>query len=566
MMMANNKRVMARSRRRRGNPASSCRRHSGSLRFARDDASVVSSVATKAARYIGALAAVLCLFVAETAAAADAPAVYAEHCAACHGADRLGGTGPALLPDNLNRLKPAKAQAVISGGRQATQMPGFGDRLDAAAIAALVELIYTAPATPPVWGETEIAESRIVHDPDTPAEAAPVFDADPLNLFVVVESGDHHVTVLDGDRFTPITRFESRYALHGGPKFSSDGRFVYFCSRDGWISKYDLWRLQMVAETRVAINARNLALSADGSVVAVANMLPQTLVLLDSDLRMLKIIPAIGALDKTASRVSAVYQAAPRDSFVVALKDIAELWEVSYAENPPAIYADFVHNHERGMEEALIADQGRFPVRRVHLTEPLDDFFFTQDYRTLVGSARGSGQAVVVHLDVRREIATLDLPGLPHLGSGITWTRQGRRVLATPHLGEARISVIDVENWNIVAGVETLGPGFFLRSHEQTNTVWADVFFGPNRDAIHVIDQGVARDRPNPAPRAGKTAAHVEFTRDGRYALVSIWEMDGAIVVYDAATFEEVTRVPFVKPSGKYNVYNKITRSEGTSH
>ncbi len=42
--------------------------------------------------------------------------------------------------------------------------------------------------------------------------------------------------------------------------------------------------------------------------------------------------------------------------------------------------------------------------------------------------------------------------------------------------------------------------------------------------------------------------------------------MKGAIVVYDAQTLEEVKRIPLKKPSGKYNVYNKITRSEGTSH
>jgi hypothetical protein len=67
-------------------------------------------------------------------------------------------------------------------------------------------------------------------------------------------------------------------------------------------------------------------------------------------------------------------------------------------------------------------------------------------------------------------------------------------------------------------------------------------------------------------PAPGKTAAHTEFTRDGKYALVSIWEMDGALVVYDAATLKEIKRLPMKKPSGKYNVYNKITRSSGTSH
>ena len=53
----------------------------------------------------------------------------------------------------------------------------------------------------------------------------------------------------------------------------------------------------------------------------------------------------------------------------------------------------------------------------------------------------------------------------------------------------------------------------------------------------------------NPAP--GKTVAHVEFTRDGSKALVSIWEDDGAVIVYDATTLEELKRLPMRKPSGK---------------
>ena len=39
-----------------------------------------------------------------------------------------------------------------------------------------------------------------------------------------------------------------------------------------------------------------------------------------------------------------------------------------------------------------------------------------------------------------------------------------------------------------------------------------------------------------------------------------------ALVVYDGDTLEEVKRIPMSKPVGKDKVYNKITRSEGTSH
>jgi hypothetical protein len=93
-----------------------------------------------------------------------------------------------------------------------------------------------------------------------------------------------------------------------------------------------------------------------------------------------------------------------------------------------------------------------------------------------------------------------------------------------------------------------------------------DVFFGPNQDAVHIIDKRTLEIVKTLRPVPGKTAAHVEFDKDGRYALLSIWDMDGAVIVYDAATLKEIKRLPMVKPSGKYNVYNKTHRSAGTSH
>jgi DNA-binding beta-propeller fold protein YncE len=138
--------------------------------------------------------------------------------------------------------------------------------------------------------------------------------------------------------------------------------------------------------------------------------------------------------------------------------------------------------------------------------------------------------------------------------------------MATPHLKEGVISVIDMNTWETVKRIPTEGPGFFMRSHENSKYVWADVFFGPNKDAMHVIDKQTLEIVKTLRPVPGATVAHVEFTRDGKYALVSVWEDDGAVLVYDAATLEEVLRLPMRKPSGKYNVWNKITFSEGTSH
>jgi hypothetical protein len=125
-----------------------------------------------------------------------------------------------------------------------------------------------------------------------------------------------------------------------------------------------------------------------------------------------------------------------------------------------------------------------------------------------------------------------------------------------------------METWETIRRIETLGPGFFMRSHERTPYAWTDVYFGPHKDAVHVIDKATLEIVRTLRPAPGMTAAHVEFDRHGRHALLSISEPapNGALVVYDAATLEEVKRIPMNKPSGKYNVHNKITASAGTSH
>ena len=468
--------------------------------------------------------------------------LYQQNCAACHGADRLGLVGPALLPENLKRLRKKAAIETVTNGRPATQMPPFGEKLSGEQISALVSHIYTPLIDIPDWGESEIRKSYISHTSLTELPTEPQHGADPLNLFFVVEAGDHHATILDGDKLEPIHRFKTRFALHGGAKYSPDGRFVYFASRDGWVTLFDLHSMQMVAEIRAGINTRNIAVSSDGKTVAVGNYLPHNLVLLNAtDLSLKSVIQVTSG--RESSRVSAVYDATPRNSFILALKDLPEVWEIPFP----------------------TSSQPEPAIRKIRLKETLDDFFFDQQYRHLIGASRKS-QGQVIDLDLGKKIADIALEGMPHLGSGISWRRGSQTVMASPNLRKSALTVIDVNNWKTVEEIKTKGPGFFMRSHENSRYAWADVFFGPNRDLVHIIDKETLEIKKTVRPAAGKTAAHIEFTRDGRYALLSIWEEDGALIVYDGDTLEEVKRIPMKKPVGKYNVYNKITKSEGTSH
>jgi cytochrome c553 len=295
-----------------------------------------------------------------TAAHATPVQDYRQYCESCHGLNRIGASGPALLPESLGRIKPDEVRKVIEQGRPASQMAAFSAQLSAAQMDGLAQFLQQPPDSPATWNEHDIRNSHSVLADLRQLPSTPQHHADPLNLFVVVESGDHHMDIVDGDTFAVLDRFPTHFAVHGGPKFSADGRFVYFASRDGWISQYDLHNLKLIAEIRVGLNTRNLAVSKDGRWVLAGNYLPGNLVLLDArDLSLVK------TLD-TGSRVSAVYTAPPRNSFIVALKDVNEVWELPYADARPS-----------------------FEPRRIQAQDVLDDFSFSPDYRRRPGDRPG---------------------------------------------------------------------------------------------------------------------------------------------------------------------------------
>ncbi len=496
--------------------------------------------------------------------------LYQTHCQSCHGIERMGAMGPALFPENLSRLRKNKAVSVIKHGRAATQMPAFSQSLNDEQIASLVDYIYTPAKETPKWSMADIAATNIQHFDQSKLGNKPVFDADLMNLFIVVELGDHSATLLNGDTFEPITRFKTRFALHGGPKYSPDGRFVYFASRDGWISKYDIYNMKIVSEVRAGINTRNLAVSSDGKFAIVGNYLPNNIVILDTtDLSPIKVVDTIDSKGQS-SRVSAVYNAPPRHSFIVALKDVKEVWEIPYSDKGGVeVFKGWAHDYRKDSGEGKVENwkvTNAFPVRRIKTEDYLDDFFFDPDYINLIGASRDSHNGQVINLDVKKKVATIEMAGMPHLGSGITWDYEGKTVFASPNIKDGRVSVIDMETWQVIKEIKTEGPGFFMRSHSKSPYAWVDVFFGENKEKVHVIDKATLEIVKTLAPAPGKTAAHVEFTKDGKYVLLSIWDDEGAVIVYDATTLEEIKRLPMKKPSGKYNVYNKINYERGTSH
>lgn len=457
----------------------------------------------------------LALAMLQGSALASGAATYLEHCASCHHRERWGLTGPPLLPEYFGMKKEAEIAGVISEGLPATNMPAFKGKLTSDEVKEVAAFIRTKAATPE-WTLAEMLSTRKMADSSGQTKES-AYDME--DFFMVVEGGTGKVHFMDGKSFTVLDSVKAG-AIHGGPKFAQDLKNAYMVSRDGWVVKYDLMNLKEAGRIRAGVSARNIAISADGRHIAVAALLPEALVMLDADtLKPVKTF-SMGA-------ISSVYSLRGNSKFLVAMKDRPEL--------------------------ALIG-QTDFKTRTIPIDQPLTDFFIEPSERYIIGTSREGGRITVVDLQEGKVVKSLESKvRMPHLASAAIWSANGSVYAAFPHMNEAAVSVMELYDWEMKKIIKTKGPGFFARAHEYAAHIWVDT----NTDTIQLIDKKTLEVAGEVTPQPGKKAMHIEFTKEGSFALVSVWEIDGAIVVYDTRSLKPVKTLPFKKPVGKYNATNK---------
>lgn len=100
------------------------------------------------------------------------------------------------------------------------------------------------------------------------------------------------------------------------------------------------------------------------------------------------------------SKLSAVLHHARRQSFILVLPDIAELWELSYDPKAEPVYQGWVHDYQMGEG---IADTQLFAPRKTLLTTSLDCFILDPQRPYLAG-ADTHGKFQIINLDIRRKI------------------------------------------------------------------------------------------------------------------------------------------------------------------
>jgi mono/diheme cytochrome c family protein len=448
----------------------------------------------------------------------DTVTLYRERCASCHGERRYGGYAPPLIPETLKRKDDETLVRTVLKGLPNTQMPSFEGQLGETEARALVALLRD-PVGEIQWQKSDIAASR-VEETGSGRTIAPEVSRD--NLVLVVERGSGSVVILDGDSMKELDRFQVG-RIHGGIKFDRGLHKALAVTRDGTLVDYDLDHGRVRARVKVGVNTRNVAVSTRGDFIAAANLLPQGVVVLDAALRPLAALPLPG-------QPSAVYQLPGQDRFMLTLRDQPHLYTLDY----PAL-----------------------SLQKVELPEAFEDFVFVPGKPQLVASSRKGSRLLLYDYDQHRILGSLPTEGLPHLFSASFFNHgpgTGSLHAAFNHMGVPRLSIIDMETFRVAKEIPLLGAGYFTRTHPGTPYLWID----SNTESIQLVDKTRLElvDRLL-TPEPGKKAMHVEFTANGDRALVSVWHEDGALVVYDSTTLEELNRLPFAMPVGKYNAANK---------
>jgi mono/diheme cytochrome c family protein len=442
--------------------------------------------------------------------------LYLNHCARCHHSDRIGVSAPPLLPMTLRKYEIKELISLIRDGFEQTLMPKFTN-LSTSELVAISRFIKSPTDLKSYdWGKKEIENSLVEFN----SKKRPLPIKDIKNVTPVVERGANRVWIMEDDEV--LDRFPLSN-VHGGIKYQfPEAQNIFIPTRDGYVEKYSLKDGKRVAKERMCIYLRNVSISRDGKSGFTTCLLPEQMVVFDTEnLKPLKI-------SKLKGKVSALYELYTEDKMVFTYRDKA--------------LVGFV-------------DTKSFNVEYKSVDEPIEDFFIDPFDRYIIATARRGKLLRVYDIESMKVVFEHKMGGMPHLFSATYWYRDGKFYFATPHLKSNFITVWQMYEWKLIKQIPIGGDGFFVKTHPATPYLWVD----NGSDELVLVDKKDYSIKKL-VPEKGKQYIHTEFSGDGRYTYLSIYDRDGSILVWETKSFKELKEYPANIPVGKYNFICKNRR------
>lgn len=436
--------------------------------------------------------------------------LYYKYCSMCHGKYKEGVSGPPLLPGFIKKLSDKELENIIKNSLPQTLMPKF-DFLSKSEIEAIVGYLRK-PVKDIKWGVENIIKSRV--DFNNPKKELNISNIE--NVTLVVERGANRVWVMEDEKVLDRFRFKN---VHGGLKFTLDGKNFYIPTRDGWIGHYSLEEGRLKSKIRACVNLRNISISRDKKYLFATCLLPQSVVVFErATLNPVKV-------EKVDGKISALYTLYSKDEALFTFRDRPKLVKV---------------------------DTKKLTFSDYKLDRPIEDFFIDPYEEFIIGTSRRGKSLDVYNIEDLKEVFSAKISGMPHLFSATYWYRDGKFYFATPHLRSPFITVWQMYDWKFVKKIDVGGDGFFVKTHPASDFLWVD---NGSDELVLVSKEDYSIKKV--IPRKGKRYIHTEFSGDGRLAYLSIYEPDGDLLVWQTDTFKELKDYKANVPVGKYNFINK---------
>ncbi len=334
-------------------------------------------------------------------------------------------------------------------------------------------------------------------------------------------------------------------------------RWIYSISRDGIVSKIDLFSMRVTRQIKVGKDSRGLAMSEDGKYLAAGNYNPNSLVILDSEtLRPLSVIEATGINPdgmSVRSRIANVFGIDSQRLFAVNLKEAGQTWLIE--QKPPF---RIVRAFSAG--------------RLLHEINAL-----TEDERFIAVTSQEDNKYAVIDTLRMEKFKDINSSKTPHPGQGTLDTENN--LWYGNSIKSANITLIDTENMSLKGYVwpgginASSGGGLFsspVPPLKNVKYIVFDIIFGEHKGTLFFVDRKKAAAGELGAAPVVKTLGwkelgfetpgritHPEYSYDGKYLVVSGWDFN-KIVVLDAGALPEarvVKTFDAVTPTGIFPMW-----------
>ena len=442
--------------------------------------------------------------------------LYQTYCSSCHHKDRIGLEGPPLYSKTLRKYKTISQLAEkIKDGFPQTLMPKF-DNLSEIERIEISKYIKRPLDKNITWNKNQIEQTLIIYN--NPKKNLHIQNI--YNIMPVVERDGGYVWIMEDEKI--LDKFKLKN-VHGGIKYRfPNADSIYVPTRDGYVVKYSLQNGRVEDKIRACVNLRNLSLSRNGKHLFVTCLLPQQVVIFDSEkFNIEKLQPING-------KISALYDFYTQDKMIFTLRD-----------KPKVGFVD---------TKSL-----KFSYKDID--EPIEDYFIDPFDKYIIATARRGKVLRVYEVNTLKKVFEHKMKGMPHLFSATYFYKDGSFYFATPHLRSSYITIWKMYDWNFIKKIDIGGDGFFAKTHPMTPYLWVD----NGSDELVLVNKKDYSIKKL-IPSKGKQYIHAEFSGDGKYTYLSIYDRNGSLQVWNTKKLKKIKSFPANMPVGKYNFICKNRR------